>query len=238
MRYAVAVIVVAGTLLGGCKKESPVETPSPASLFVFSAKITHPITNTTEPHAQSTKDYIASLNGFAIPDWLAPFSSVTPTFEGNTTTWKSTQGALTQTFSETSQADGSIAWRHVYNGSDGVLSYSNWVVRSGVNASGGKSVQWSAFQPNSVLKAFDFFASGQADSTVVLILIQCNAGGATTGKIAITQTANKSGFLDSYRYDGEQFLNWFESQWGADGSGSWIDFDANGQPQQSGTWSK
>jgi hypothetical protein len=238
MRHRLVCAIALAASIGGCKTEAPVEAPNPAPLFVFSAKISHPISNTTESHAQATRDHIATLNGFANPDWLAPFAAVTPRVDGSTTTWIAVQGTLSQAFSETAQTDGSTAWRQVYNGSDGSLAYSNWVIRSGANAPGGKSVQWSGFQPNSVLKAVDVFAARETDSTIILSLVEYAANGSVKGKVVITQAADTSGYLDSYRYDGVQFLNWFESQWAADGSGTWTEFDANGQPTASGTWTK
>jgi hypothetical protein len=193
-----------------------------------------PNTNSSDSHAQLTKNTITSFNAGFAPTYVALLTTVNPTQSGDTWTWSLVQGTLTVTTTATKQNDGSYMWSVKLNGTDPYTdsTYNNWVAITGTSTSDKKSGNFNTYARNTTVVIGNVVWSTDANGKLTATFTSYG-NGLSTGKGVVVNNSDDSGELDLYTGS----VVTYKSTWVASGAGTWWTYDSTGTQTGTGTWS-
>ncbi len=158
---------------------------------------------------------------------IATISS--PNSSDNHYVWEVSAGGFTATIEATKTDDGSVDWVVTINGSDGNLSYDNWVAMRGTSNIEGTNGEWHIFAENST-------------DEVGVFTWQVLDNGVKIGTFTINEPSiiyevinNADGSGSFIKKEGG--VKVYEAVWDAAGNGSWTLWDLQGNVVDSGNWS-
>ena len=124
-----------------------------------------------------------------------------------------------------------IEWQTIYNGTDGYLTYNNFVFIDGEGDKQGDNGAISINDPQTQMPV-SVWNWATDNSDYYTIDWSSYSEGHNEGRIKVGSNPDKSGIVEYYT---EQVVIW-KAQWTSAGSGSWWSFNTQGEQQETGTW--
>jgi hypothetical protein len=189
--------------------------------------------NNGDPGAATAMTYINLANSlpayaqfFNPPEGAAKLSSISAV-EGE---WTWTQDGATFTLTSTETTDSYLLTLTVEGTFNGT-TYSGQKLMESTVSKDGNTGELFFYDPDAGVPALTFNWQIESDGTYHLEMVAgADYGGAT---VEMTINPDNSGTLNIDTADGGSW----HIQWASDGSGSWTQYDAGGNPIDSGSWS-
>lgn len=138
-------------------------------------------------------------------------------------------GGITVTLTTTVEGD-QITWTVTVDGSDGELTYDNFVLFRGYQSTNGDSGSFSIFAPEVVGQALMTWEWMTGENMAVTVTMTSHVDG-----FVLVAVSNPDGSGSIRATDGSTAV--FYAEWGADGGGTFIVYDGQGVESDSGSWS-
>ncbi len=151
-----------------------------------------------------------------------------PEIDENRVTWEVTAGGFSGTIIADKKENGTADWQVTVDGTDGTISYHNWVVLQGNAKQDGTTGVWHVFAENSTELAGVF--SWTTDTTKVKAGSFSMVDSDVTYEIV--NNPDKSGSFAKK----ETGVKVYEAIWQGTGSGNWYRYDNTGNVVSSGSW--
>lgn len=147
-------------------------------------------------------------------------------YTNNSWKWSWSNGSLTVTITSTVLGDGTTEWQVNINGTEGGLTYNDWIAMTGQVSADGRSGNWTFYQVNSTDVAATCTWNTDANGNYTVTF--------QADQMKWVYTANADGSGSVLCYDNNKLV--FQAEWQADRSGWWKVFDDNGNEINGGTW--
>lgn len=220
-------------VVAGCSKSG-----SPTSSSSTPPKLNHPIfagPNTTSDSSGATQADGVALEIGLYTAIASSFMTGQATQNGNTWSWLSSSGGVTETWSGTVATDGSYQWALTYNGSSDSANYTNWSYIKGTTSKDGSTGNFSVYITNTTDPQIEFNWTTGSNGTVTATIQNLDASGNIESTIKLINNPDKSGELDEY-HGTSQLV--FKAAWQSNGSGQWWEYDpSTGSVIYQSSWS-
>ncbi|MEE9169700.1 MAG: hypothetical protein V3U73_08025 [bacterium] len=222
-------LVLSALLFGmGCfNKDNPVGdeevAPNIPQLIIFRGP--------DSPNApQELGTSLGLLNGKTATafNYLSLANLLSPEADENKFSWEVTYGQFNALIEARKIANGTVDWTLTLNGSDGTVTYNNWVAMRGNSDMDGASGTWRFFAENSATEMAQFTWEIDDNEQRFGTLILNDVG----RLYDVMNHPNKSGSLEVK----ENGVKVYQATWDASGAGSWTAWDTQGNMLDSGSW--
>ena len=226
-RSILSIMILAAFLLFSCSEDSSTSPDEKTPEQPQVAQATAPANAPVEVSSQ-----VNVYNGFFV-SWLSWVDQLMGQgggeHSGNTWTWTQTNDGFTVTIKCISNADGSVTWQLWFDGTNGEVTFDNWLVMEGYVSADKKSGQWTVYEAGTenpiITASWVIDEVGNISVNYVIGEIECD----------FVNNVDGSGSIIIW-YDKENEKKEFEAVWLADGSGCWKMYDEEGNETGSGTW--
>ncbi len=213
----------------GCSKDEPTKSNNkPPSLPTL-------ITLSGPTSAQAPVEIGTGINTFNAYQstallYLQVVALSDPVVNGNTYTWYSTFTGATVTITAVRSAKNTVDWAVVINGTTTTgTAYNNWTAVTGTTTEDNKSQAWKLYQPNSTTLLLQASWVVDANNVITAIL---EYPAPILEKQQVIDRPDGSGSCTKWKGT----VKVYEAIWVANGTGSYKQWDANGNLLAEGTW--
>ncbi len=153
-----------------------------------------------------------------------------PVVSGNTYTWNSTFSGATVTITAVRAAKNTVNWTVVINGTTTTgTAYNNWTAVTGTTTEDYKSQSWKLYQANSTTLSLQASWNVDANNVITAIL---EFPAPISEKQQVIDRPDGSGSYTKWKGT----VKVYEAIWVANGTGSYKQWDNNGNLLVEGTW--
>jgi hypothetical protein len=229
MKLRILLFILFAAILTNCSKDESTKSNSTPPSLPQPITLTAP--NSVNAPAE-VKNGSSTINSYSntVAIYIQLLGQTNPAFDGKKFIWSySFSGATVEVTAQRTGKD-VVEWAVSINGAaTSGTTYNDWTAVSGTTSEDGKSQTWHLYQTNSATEIVQ--VAWQTDANAVLTaMLQYPAP--ISEKLQVINRPDSSG---SYTKRLSNIVT-YDALWKADGSGSYQEWDANGNLIAEGTW--
>ncbi len=222
-------LVTVALLLMECSKDEPTKSnPKPPALPT-AVTLSGPTSSQAPVEIGTGINTFNAYQGTALL-YLQVVGLSEPEVSGNAYVWNSTFSGATVTITAVRSAKNTVDWTVVINGTTTTgTAYNNWTAVTGTTTEDNKSQAWKLYQPNSSTLLLQASWVIDANNVITAIL---EYPAPISEKQQVIDRPDGSGSYAKWKGT----VKVYEAIWVANGTGSYQQWDANGNLISEGSW--